>query len=104
MRWLAVYCKYQFNLPLCRQELAAAVAAESLRPIMAADTPPELGCLFEAAWQLHPGQRPTAAQLEAKLQSLADQLEKSSTRPGVSAEQKGTVVSHFKTGERVLSG
>ena len=71
---------------------------------MAADTPPELVCLLEAAWQLQPDQRLTAAQLEAKLQSLANQLEKSSTRPGVLAEQEGTVVSHLKTGKRVLSG
>ena len=97
-------CSLIASLPLCRQELAAAVAAESLRPIMAADMPPELGCLLEAAWQLHPGQRPTATQLEAKLQSLVDQLEKSSTEPSLSAEQKGTAVSHVKTGKQVLSG
>ena len=71
---------------------------------MAADTPRELACLLEAAWQLQPNQRPTAAQLEAKLQSLADRLEKSNTRPGVLAEQEGTAVSHVKTGKRVLSG
>ena len=71
---------------------------------MAADTPPELACLLKAAWQLHPGQRPTAAQLEAQLQSLADQLEESSTEPSVSAEQKVTAVSHVKKGQRVLSG
>ncbi|CAK0781962.1 hypothetical protein CVIRNUC_005517 [Coccomyxa viridis] len=91
-------CQTVLNFGYGRQELAAAVAAESLRPIMAADTPPELVCLLEAAWQLQPDQRLTAAQLEAKLQSLANQLEKSSTRPGVLAEQEGTVVSHLKTG------
>ena len=68
---------------------------------MAADTPSELACLLEAAWQLQPGQRPTAAQLEAKLQSLADQLEESCTGPSVLlAEQQGTADSRVTTGKR----
>ena len=62
----------------CRQELAAAVAAEGLRPILARDTPPQLARLLEAAWQLQPEQRPTAAQLEAELRGIAEQLFNSS--------------------------
>lgn len=58
----------------CRQELAAAVAAEGLRPILAQDMPPQLARLLEAAWQLQPEQRPTAAQLEAALRSTVEHL------------------------------
>ena len=61
----------------CRQELAAAVAAEGLRPIVAQDTPPQLARLLEAAWQLQPEQRPTAAQLEAELRSTVELLSSS---------------------------
>ncbi len=53
-----------------RQELAAAVAAEGLRPILAPDTPRQLAALLEAAWQLQPAARPTAEHLEAELRAL----------------------------------
>ena len=85
-----------------RQDLAAAVAAEGLRPILALDTPPQLGCLLEAAWQLQPEQRPTAAQLEAVLRIVVENL-KSSTPSliqthtngisnGFSTEETGTLL------------
>ena len=67
----------------CRQELAAAVAAEGLRPILAPDTPPQLARLLEAAWQLQPEQRPTAAQLEAKLRSIVEHCSSSKTSLGL---------------------
>ncbi len=60
---------------MCRQELAAAVAAEGLRPILAPDTPTELAALLEAAWQLQPAARPAAVQLEAQLGALLSRME-----------------------------
>ena len=73
-----------------RQELAAAVAAEGLRPILALDTPPQLGCLLEAAWQLQPEQRPTAAQLEAELRIVVEDL-KSSTPSLIQTRNNGSL-------------
>ncbi len=58
-----------------RQELAAAVAAEGLRPILASDTPRELAALLEAAWQLQPAARPSAEHLEAELRALLHSME-----------------------------
>ena len=54
------------------------MAAEGLRPILARDTPPRLARLLEAAWQLQPEQRPTAAQLESEMRSIVVQLSSSS--------------------------
>ena len=76
-------CAFKLGLaksltPACRQELAAAVAAEGLRPILARDTPPQLARLLETAWQLRPGQRPTAAQLETELRSIVGHIPSSS--------------------------
>jgi hypothetical protein len=56
------------------------VAAEGLRPILARDTPPQLAALLEAAWQLCPEQRPTAAQLESELRGVVQLLD--SSAPG----------------------
>ena len=67
---------------------------------MAGDTPPELACLLGAAWQLPPEQRPTAAQLEAKLQVVAEQLENSSLRRKALAEQAGTAAGRVAADER----
>ena len=64
---------------MCRQELAAAVAAEGLRPILAPDTPAPLAALLEAAWQLAPGARPAAARLEAELAALLARMDASPT-------------------------
>ena len=96
------YTLQKFEPIARRQELAAAVAAEGLRPILALDTPPQLGCLLEAAWQLQPEQRPTAAQLEAVLRIVVENL-KSSTPSliqthtngisnGFSTEETGTLL------------
>lgn len=46
------------------------MAAEGLRPILASDMPPQLAALLEAAWQLQPEKRPSAAQLQAELKSI----------------------------------
>ena len=53
------------------------MAAEGLRPIPARDTPPQIAALLEAAWQLQPEQRPTAAQLESELRGVVQQLDSS---------------------------
>ena len=60
------------------------MAAEGLRPILAPDTPPQLAGLLEAAWQLQPELRPTAAQLEAELKSVVEQLSSSSRSSALS--------------------
>ena len=52
-----------------RQELAAAVVGEGLRPLAAASTPAPLQQLLEACWQRDPAARPTAAQLVATLEA-----------------------------------
>ena len=79
------------SLPaFCRQELAAAVAAEGLRPILAPDTPAPLAALLEAAWQLAPGARPTAAHLEAELAALLARMDASPT-PAADAVPASTV-------------
>jgi hypothetical protein len=42
---------------------------------MAQDTPTKLAALLQAAWQLQPAARPSAAQLEADLQQLLAEME-----------------------------
>ncbi|CAL5221159.1 g3298 [Coccomyxa viridis] len=76
-------CQTVLNFGYGRQELAAAVAAEGLRPILAPDTPPQLARLLEAAWQLQPEQRPTAAQLEGELRSIVEHCSSSKTSLGL---------------------
>jgi hypothetical protein len=71
--------------PCCRQELAAAVAAEGLRPILAPDTPPQLAALLEAAWQLDPAARPTSAQIEGQLRRILKLME-AAPKPAVSMQ------------------
>lgn len=53
-----------------RQELAAAVVGEGLRPLAAATTPPPLQGLLDACWQRDPAARPTAAQVVAALSQM----------------------------------
>ena len=54
----------------CRQELSAAIAAEGLQPLMRPDTPADLRELLESCWRLDPSKRPSAAQLEQRLQAM----------------------------------
>lgn len=53
-----------------RQELAAAVCAEGLRPLTRDDTPPPLLALLEACWHVQPTARPTAAHVAAALDAM----------------------------------
>eukprot|EP00891_Asterochloris_glomerata_P003383 jgi/Astpho2/3383/e_gw1.00054.24.1_t len=53
-----------------RQELSAAIAAEGLQPLMRPDTPADLRELLESCWRLDPSKRPSAAQLEQRLQAM----------------------------------
>lgn len=61
-----------------QQELAAAVAADGLRPSVRLDTPQPLAQLLQACWDRDPCKRPRAADVGAALQALAAQLEPSS--------------------------
>ena len=54
-----------------RQELAAAVAAEGLRPTLPLDTPPAVQALLQRCWEAKPAQRPSAAQLASELAAAA---------------------------------
>ncbi len=58
-----------------RQELAAAVAAEGLRPTVPGGAPPALHALLQACWAADPAVRPSAEQLQASLQDLAAEAE-----------------------------
>ncbi|KAL4434456.1 hypothetical protein ABPG75_000897 [Micractinium tetrahymenae] len=58
-----------------RQELAAAVAAEGLRPTLPPGTPPALRALLQACWAAEPAARPSAAQLECALADLEAEAE-----------------------------
>jgi hypothetical protein len=53
-----------------RQELAAAVVGEGLRPILAEGLADGLAALLEAGWDVDPMKRPTAAQLAAQIRQL----------------------------------
>lgn len=53
-----------------RQELAAAVAAEGLRPTMRADMPPDLVRLLMDCWQKNAGDRPSATSVASSLALL----------------------------------
>lgn len=59
---------------LHRQELAAAVCAEGLRPLTQDDTPPALLALLEACWQAEPTARPTAAQIAAAFNAMQESI------------------------------
>jgi hypothetical protein len=73
------------------------VAAEGLRPILARDTPPQLAALLEAAWQLQPEHRPTAAQLESELRGVVQMLD--SSAPGSAPSHDGGIANGAVFGE-----
>lgn len=54
----------------CRQELAAAVVGEGLRPLAGESTPEALQSLLDACWQREPSSRPTASQIVAALSQM----------------------------------
>ncbi|PRW58969.1 kinase and PP2C-like domain-containing [Chlorella sorokiniana] len=54
-----------------RQELAAAVAAEGLRPTLHPGTPPALAALLQACWERQPEARPAAAAVAEQLAAVA---------------------------------
>ena len=56
-----------------RQELAAAVAAEGLRPTQARGAPPGFNTLLAACWALDPAARPSAAAVAVELSRLLRQ-------------------------------
>ncbi|KAK9833258.1 hypothetical protein WJX81_000555 [Elliptochloris bilobata] len=64
-------CQTVLNYNYGRQELAAAVAAEGLRPTQASGAPSALNCLLAACWALDPAARPTAAVAADELARLA---------------------------------
>ena len=63
---------------ICRQELAAAIVSEGLRPLLRSDTPEELAELLEACWHIDAKQRPTAEKLALSLQRLLPEISKES--------------------------
>ncbi|KAI3439126.1 hypothetical protein D9Q98_001534 [Chlorella vulgaris] len=58
-----------------RQELAAAVAAEGLRPSLPPDVLPQLAELLVKCWARRPEERPSAAEVAAVLKRLASDAE-----------------------------
>ncbi|KAL4860264.1 Protein kinase and PP2C-like domain-containing protein [Chlorella vulgaris] len=58
-----------------RQELAAAVAAEGLRPSLPPDVLPQLAELLGKCWARRPEERPSAAEVAAVLEQLASEAE-----------------------------
>lgn len=58
-----------------RQELAAAVAVEGLRPSVRGDTPGQLKQLLEACWEADPALRPTAHELRSRLLEMVDTID-----------------------------
>jgi serine/threonine protein kinase len=60
-----------------RQELAAAVAVEGLRPSVRADTPEVVRQLLEACWEVDPALRPSAHTLRDRLLETLDTISNS---------------------------
>lgn len=56
-----------------RMELATAVAAEGLRPMLPRHAPPGLVQLLQAAWSLDPAARPTVVQMRDALAAMQQQ-------------------------------
>ena len=54
----------------CRQELAAAVVGEGLRPLQSATLLPALGQLLDRCWAAEPGQRPSFVHIAEELRHM----------------------------------
>jgi Protein tyrosine and serine/threonine kinase len=54
----------------CRQELAAAVVGEGLRPLQPAGLPPALGQLLDRCWAAEPSQRPSFVRIAEELRHM----------------------------------
>ena len=54
----------------CRQELAAAVVGEGLRPLQPAGLLPALGQLLDRCWAAEPQERPAFAQIAEELRHM----------------------------------
>ncbi len=54
----------------CRQELAAAVVGEGLRPLPPTGLPADLQKLLDSCWAAEPKQRPSFDQLAAELRRI----------------------------------
>ncbi|GAX74889.1 hypothetical protein CEUSTIGMA_g2335.t1 [Chlamydomonas eustigma] len=57
-----------------RQELAAAVCAEGLRPLMPKSCPPGFQQLLLSCWHLHPSARPSVSEVRAQLVTILESL------------------------------
>jgi serine/threonine protein phosphatase PrpC len=71
-----------------RQELATAVAAEGLRPSLPKHAPAGLVELLQAAWNLDPAARPTAAQMRDGLAALLQQAQQQQQVCGAAEQQQ----------------
>ena len=76
----------------CRQDLSAAIAAEGLQPLMRPDTPADLRELLESCWQLDPSKRPTAEQVEQRLQDMKTD---GTPEPGTQSDRKQQLLSFW---------
>lgn len=63
------YTSHELHL-YCRQELAAAIAADGLLPLTKDDTPASFAAMLKACWSLHPADRPSAQQMLLSLQAM----------------------------------
>ncbi|GIL61123.1 hypothetical protein Vafri_15520 [Volvox africanus] len=57
-----------------RMELAAAVCAEGLRPLLPRTCPPSFAALMQWCWRSEPSQRPTFPQVLGALKDLAEEV------------------------------
>ena len=57
----------------CRQELAAAIVSEGLRPLVNPNVPETLSSILEACWQLDSRERPSSSELVKKLRGWISQ-------------------------------
>lgn len=70
-----------------RKELAAAVAAEGLRPTLPKDAPLEYVDIISKCWSLYPSKRPTFAQIHDHLFSIWTKLDTIAIPLGISSKK-----------------